>query len=72
MTERAMQYGRVLYELKLDEAVISEASDTFSSSEELLSALDNPSVRNKEKHAVIDKLFNKSISLCFNIIYFAL
>ncbi len=68
MTERAMQYGRALYELKLDDAVISDALDTFSSSEELLSALDNPSVRNKEKHAVIDKLFSKSITSFLKVV----
>ena len=68
MTERAMQYGRALYELKVDEACINETLDTFASSDELLSALDNPSVRNREKHAVIDKLFNKSITSFLKVV----
>ncbi len=61
MTERAIQYGKVLFELKLASNLIQDTKDTFAGSKPLIDALDNPSVKTDEKHAVIDRLFDPSI-----------
>jgi F-type H+-transporting ATPase subunit delta len=61
MTERSIQYGKVLYELGLSNEVIDTARTLCADSSELLDALDNPSIRSDEKHAVIDRLFDPAI-----------
>lgn len=61
MTERATQYGRVLYELSLDHSVLESSEKIFSENPELVEALDNPSVKPAEKHNVIDRLFEKPV-----------
>jgi len=68
MTERATQYGKALYELHLNEDCINDAAKTIADSKDLVDALDNPSVRATEKHAVIDKLFDKSITSFMKVV----
>ncbi|MCR4717811.1 MAG: ATP synthase F1 subunit delta [Lachnospiraceae bacterium] len=68
MTERAIQYGRALYELQLKEDIIKDSAKTLSDSKDLLDALDNPSVRATEKHAIIDKIFDKEITSFLKVV----
>lgn len=62
MTERSLQYGKVLFELGLDSDIIAKAKEIFAVSKELSEALDNPAVKSDEKHAVIDRLFDKEVA----------
>ena len=61
MTERDVNYAKVLLELKLPEESIRETRILLNESNELLTALSNPSVKKREKIAVIDRLFNKEM-----------
>lgn len=56
----AYDYGRVLYDEKIDKNAIKKAMELLNSNE-LVSALDNPAISNSEKHNVIDKLFPSEI-----------
>lgn len=62
MTERAMQYGKVLFKLNVDKAIMEATDLLLKENKALMDALDNPSVKAEEKHRVIDKLFDKSIA----------
>lgn len=62
MTERAMQYGKVLFELKVAQAVMEATDLLLRENKALMDALDNPAIKADEKHRVIDKLFDKSIT----------
>lgn len=62
MTQRSLQYGKVLYELNIDEACIMDTKDIFSENPILVETLSNPSIKNEEKYKVIDKLFDGSIT----------
>jgi len=62
MTQLAMNYGKILFDLSLSEECVNHCKEVFQSSEELLEALENPAVKKTEKSAVIDLLFNKAIT----------
>ncbi|MDD5949151.1 MAG: ATP synthase F1 subunit delta [Lachnospiraceae bacterium] len=68
MTERSIQYGKVLFELKLPDSLIVDARETFQQNPPLLEALDNPSVKSAEKHAVIDRLFEPAIRAFLKVV----
>lgn len=57
MTQTAINYAKVLYELQIPDAVIEEADKCFKETPELLHALANPAIPLKEKYAVIERLF---------------
>ena len=61
MTERSLQYGKVLYSLHIKEEEIADMCDILTENKELVQALDNPSIKLDEKHKVIDKLFAPSV-----------
>ncbi|MBE6024897.1 MAG: ATP synthase F1 subunit delta [Cellulosilyticum sp.] len=61
MTERDVNYAKVLQELHLSEESISEARALFQESRELLMALSNPAIKKKEKEAVINRIFCEEI-----------
>lgn len=61
MTERDMNYGRVLFELGVSKESIDRTKALVSESKELVDALSNPVVKKSEKEAVIDRLFDKEM-----------
>lgn len=61
MTERSLQYGKVLFSMKLEETLVQQMHNMLKEHKELVAALDNPSFLQKEKHAVIDRLFDEKL-----------
>jgi F-type H+-transporting ATPase subunit delta len=61
MTQSAVNYAKVLYELKISEECISNTKMLIENSKELVQALSNPAVKKKEKHAVIDTIFDSEM-----------
>ena len=61
MTQLDANYGKVLFELALPNEVVEHMRELLLNHNVLLEALDNPSIKNKEKHAVIDQLFKPEI-----------
>lgn len=61
MTKDFSQYSKVLFELGIDENLVIKSFENLLGSEILLAALDNPAVFLKEKHSVIDRLFDRRI-----------
>lgn len=57
MTQKAYNYARALYELSVPAAAIQKADELLSENQCLVRILDHPEVMQKEKDAVIDKLF---------------
>lgn len=68
MTERSIQYGKVLFELHLADTLITDVRETFAKNQPLIEALDNPSVKSEEKHAVIDRLFDPAIRAFLKVV----
>ena len=61
MTVKAANYAKVLFSLDLDVACVRTSLWTIMYNQELLSALENPSISKKNKEAVIDRIFDKEI-----------
>ncbi|MBU3804833.1 MAG: ATP synthase F1 subunit delta [Candidatus Cellulosilyticum pullistercoris] len=61
MTQLDANYGKVLFQLRPSTEVIGRMKELLLNHKELLAALDNPSIKAKEKHAVIDKLFDPEV-----------
>lgn len=61
MTQIAINYARVLYELKVSKIVIEEAQAIIAASPELKDALVSPVISKKKKHNIIEKLFPQEI-----------
>jgi ATP synthase, F1 delta subunit len=61
ISQRAINYAKVLYSLELQEATIKNTKNLLASCGELVEALENPSVKQQEKEAVIEALFEKEI-----------
>ncbi|MCU6763607.1 F-type ATPase subunit delta [uncultured Roseburia sp.] len=57
MTQEAINYAQVLYELQVPEEAVVKAGEIFKMSPPLKEALENPVVPLKEKQAVIDRVF---------------
>lgn len=62
ISQRALNYAKILYSMKLQEEVLSSAKALLLEQSELMEALENPLVKKQEKEAVIDRLFHKEIS----------
>ncbi len=60
-SQRAINYAKVLYSLELQEETIKNTRNLLASCGELVEALENPAVKQPEKEAVIDALFEKEI-----------
>ena len=50
-----MTYGQVLFELGIKKESLQKAQDMLHENEELLSALENPTITKKEKENVVEK-----------------
>ncbi len=53
----ADDYGKVLFEENIDGKAIDKSIEILNSSDELVTALDNPAISEDEKHRVVDRLF---------------
>lgn len=62
MTNLAQDYGKLLYELNYPTGTVEDFYNLLNQSDELLTALDNPTVGKAAKHNIIDKIFDKEIS----------
>lgn len=60
MTQRAMNYAKALFELNIGEEPINNTKKLLGESV-LLEALSNPTIKNREKAAVIDSIFPKEM-----------
>ena len=58
MTQLAIDYGIALYELQIPKEELDSQWEALTSSQELLTALKSPVVTQKEKFAVIDRIFS--------------
>ena len=56
-----MNYAKVLFELKVDEEIVAVSKEILLKNTELVEALENPTIKREQKHAVIEKLFDKAI-----------
>ena len=61
MKRISMTYGQVLFELGIKKESLQKAQDMLHENEELLSALENPTITKKEKENVVEKLFSDAV-----------
>ncbi len=59
MTQLDADYGKVLFQLSLSTKTIDHIKELLLKHKELQAVLDNPSVKAKEKHRVIEQLFDR-------------
>ncbi len=62
ISQRALNYAKVLYSLKLKDDSIQSAKNLLLNNSELKNALENPVISKQNKDSVIDKLFDKEIT----------
>lgn len=62
ISQRALNYAKVLYSMELKEDSIQTAKNLLLNSSELMDALENPVINKENKDSVIDKLFDKEIA----------
>lgn len=60
-TQRAMNYAKALMELNIAEESINSIKNLLDVNDVLLEALSNPTIKNKEKTAVIDSIFQNEV-----------
>ena len=68
MTQIAINYAKVLYELEISKKVIYDVQDILSSTPELKDALASPIVSKQEKHNIIEKVFPKEMQNFFMVL----
>ncbi|SEW36621.1 ATP synthase F1 subunit delta [[Clostridium] fimetarium] len=68
MTQIAINYAKVLYELGISKKVIYDVQDILSSTPELKDALTSPIVSKQEKHNIIEKVFPKEMQNFFMVL----
>ena len=68
MTQVAINYAKVLYELEISKKVIYDVQDILSSTPELKDALASPIVSKQEKHNIIEKVFPKEMQNFFMVL----
>lgn len=68
MTQTAINYARVLYDLKIPEDVIEEAKTLVRGNPELVQALENPVISLQEKEKVIEKVFPVQLHNFFKVL----
>lgn len=61
ISQRALNYARVLNSMEITEESVLKAKQLLSESNELVEALVNPVIKQQEKASVIDTLFEKEI-----------
>lgn len=68
MKRISMMYGQVLFELGIKKESLQKAQDMLHENEELLSALENPTITKKEKENVVEKLFPDDIKSFLKVV----
>ena len=68
MKRISMMYGQVLFELGIKKESLQKAQDMLHENEELLSALENPTITKKEKENVVEKLFSDDIKSFLKVV----
>ena len=68
MTQTAINYAKVLYELGISKKVIYDVQDILSSTPELKDVLTNPIVSKQKKHNIIEKVFPKEMHNFFMVL----
>lgn len=68
MTQTAINYAKVLYELGIARTIIEDAKETFAKSPELKKALASPVVSIHAKHRIIERIFPKEIWNFFKVV----
>lgn len=58
---RAENYAKILFSMNLNKEIINDAKNLLNC-KELMDVLDNPVIKENEKEAVIERLFNKEIT----------
>ena len=61
MTQRAINYAKAIFDLKIPEECVHNTKDIITSNVELFEALTSPAVKTSEKHTVIDAIFDKEV-----------
>ena len=65
MKRISMTYGQVLFELGIKKESLQKAQDMLHENEELLSALENPTITKKEKENVVSNFQYKTTDQVF-------
>jgi F-type H+-transporting ATPase subunit delta len=68
MTQTAINYAKVLYELGISKTMVEEAERIMSSVPELKGILTNPTVSKLKKHNIIEKVFPKEMHNFFKVL----
>ena len=68
MTQTAINYAVVLYQLKIPKKEIEKAKKIYKESEELRKALASPVISKREKHRVIERIFPKPTCSFFKVL----
>ena len=68
MTETAINYAKVLYELGIDKDIAEDARAAFEEVPELKKTLTNPVIPIRTKHRIIEKVFPEEIRNFFKIL----
>lgn len=62
MKDLAQDYGKLLYELNYSADAVKSFYKVLKGNDELLTALDNPTVSKTAKNNIIDKIFDKEVT----------
>lgn len=68
ISQRALNYAKILYSLKLQEDDINASKALLKEHCDLIDILENPVVGKQEKDAVIDRLFSAEIRSFFKVL----
>jgi len=68
MTQTAINYAKVLYELNISKKIIEDSQEIISSVPELKATLISPVVSNLKKHNIIEKVFPKEMHNFFMVL----
>jgi len=68
MTQTAINYAKVLYELKISKNIIDDSQEILSLVPELKENLISPVVSNQKKHNIIERVFPKEMQNFFMVL----
>ena len=68
MTQTAINYAKVLYELSIPADAVTEMQEILSMTPELLQVLTSPVAKRAEKHRVIDRIFERSVRVFLKVV----
>jgi len=68
MTQAAINYGQVLYELSIPETAIEEAALALKTVPELKRTLNSPVIAKSSKHRIIDRVFPEETRNFFKVL----